>query len=118
MSDRLASEYGLHPVYKKEFHQVFEEFHEQPEFAPLLQRMRVVDANGESQMDEDQWEAASTPISLHERCMRWRLIRYQISTLVSLLKNVERPFHDPVLRTSHVLDTPILLNEFPTLALL
>ncbi|KAI1788464.1 mRNA capping enzyme-domain-containing protein [Ganoderma leucocontextum] len=56
---QLASEYGLHPVYKKEFHQVFEEFHEQPEFAPLLQRMRVVDSNGESQMDEDQWEAAN-----------------------------------------------------------
>ncbi|KAM5542557.1 hypothetical protein V8D89_003518 [Ganoderma adspersum] len=56
---QLASEYGLHPVYKKEFHQVFEEFHEQPEFAPLLQRMHVVDANGESQMDEDQWEAAN-----------------------------------------------------------
>ena len=55
----LASEYGLHPIYKKEFHQVFEEHHEQPEFAPLLQRMHVVDANGESQMDEDQWEAAS-----------------------------------------------------------
>ena len=38
---------------------MFEEHHEQPEFAPLLQRMHVVDANGESQMDEDQWEAAS-----------------------------------------------------------
>ncbi|TBU45882.1 mRNA capping enzyme-domain-containing protein [Dichomitus squalens] len=56
---QLAAEYGLHPIYKKEFHQVFEEHHEQPEFAPLLQRMRVVDANGESQMDEDQWEAAN-----------------------------------------------------------
>ena len=38
---------------------MFEEHQEQPEFAALLQRMRVVDANGESQMDEDQWEAAS-----------------------------------------------------------
>ncbi len=58
-------------MYKKEFHQIFEEFHEQPEFAPLLQRMRVVDANGESQMDEDQWEAASTSVSMHEHCICW-----------------------------------------------
>ena len=47
-------------VYKKEFHEIFEEHSEHAEFAPLLQRMHVVDANGESQMDEDQWEAAST----------------------------------------------------------
>ncbi|KAH9932160.1 guanine-N(7)-methyltransferase [Amylocystis lapponica] len=56
---RMAAEYGLHPVYKKEFHEVFEEHHEHPEFGPLLVRMKVVDANEESQMDEDQWEAAS-----------------------------------------------------------
>ena len=46
-------------VYKKEFHEIFEEHSEHAEFAPLLQRMHVVDANGESQMDEDQWDAAS-----------------------------------------------------------
>ena len=46
-------------LYKKEFHHIFEEHEDHPEFAPLLQRMHVVDANGESQMDEDQWEAAS-----------------------------------------------------------
>ena len=57
---RLAAEYGLHPFYKKEFHEVFEEFQEHPEFKPLLQRMNVIDANGETEMDEDQWEAAST----------------------------------------------------------
>ncbi|KAI0695410.1 mRNA capping enzyme-domain-containing protein [Cerioporus squamosus] len=56
---RMASEYGLELVYKKEFHQIFEEHSELPEFAPLLQRMHVVDSNGESQMDEDQWEAAN-----------------------------------------------------------
>ena len=55
----LAAEYGLHQVYKEEFHTVFEEHHEHSEFAQLLQRMHVVDANGESQMDEDQWDAAS-----------------------------------------------------------
>ncbi|KAI0747663.1 mRNA capping enzyme-domain-containing protein [Daedaleopsis nitida] len=55
----LASEYGLELVYKKEFHHIFEEHQDHPEFAPLLQRMHVVDANGESAMDEDQWEAAN-----------------------------------------------------------
>ncbi len=29
------------------------------EFGPLLEKMKVVDSKGESQMDEDQWEAAS-----------------------------------------------------------
>lgn len=57
---RLAAEYGLHPIYKKEFHEVFEEFQEHSEFKPLLQRMNVIDANGETEMDEGQWEAAST----------------------------------------------------------
>lgn len=59
-TSRLAEEYNLYPVYKKEFHEVFEEFHEHPEFRSLLQRMNVVDTNGETEMDEDQWEAAST----------------------------------------------------------
>jgi hypothetical protein len=57
---RLAAQYDLYPTYRKEFHELFEEFHEHPEFKPLLQRMNVVDANGETEMDEDQWEAAST----------------------------------------------------------
>ncbi|KAI0350092.1 hypothetical protein OH77DRAFT_1102371 [Trametes cingulata] len=56
---QMAAEYGLHPVYKEEFHDVFNEHHEHEEFGQLLQRMHVVDANGESQMDEDQWEAAN-----------------------------------------------------------
>ncbi|KAI0328103.1 hypothetical protein GY45DRAFT_1029121 [Cubamyces sp. BRFM 1775] len=56
---QLAAEYDLHPVYKKEFHEIFEEHHEHEEFGQLLQRMHVVDADGESQMDEDQWEAAN-----------------------------------------------------------
>ncbi|THH19669.1 hypothetical protein EUX98_g8726 [Antrodiella citrinella] len=53
-----AAEYGLHVKYKKEFHQVFADNQEHADFGPLLQRMRVVDGNGESHMDEDQWEAA------------------------------------------------------------
>ncbi|KAI0831777.1 mRNA capping enzyme-domain-containing protein [Trametes gibbosa] len=56
---QLAAEYGLHVIYKGEFHDVFSENHEHEEFGPLLQRMHVVDANGESQMDDDQWEAAN-----------------------------------------------------------
>ncbi|KAI0373343.1 hypothetical protein BV20DRAFT_1050237 [Pilatotrama ljubarskyi] len=56
---QMAAEHGLHPVYKEEFHDVFKEHHEHEEFGQLLQRMHVVDANGESQMDEDQWEAAN-----------------------------------------------------------
>jgi len=55
----MASEYGLSPIYKEEFHQVFEEHQEHPEFKPLLERMKVVDSDGASAMDEDQWEAAS-----------------------------------------------------------
>lgn len=56
---RLAAEYGLYLRYKKEFHEVFSENQKHRDFGPLLQHMKVVDANGESQMDEDQWEAAS-----------------------------------------------------------
>ena len=38
---------------------MFEEHQGHAEFGPLLERMKVVDKDGESQMDEDQWEAAS-----------------------------------------------------------
>lgn len=55
----MAKEYGLFVKYKEEFHEVFSENQEHPEFGPLMLRMKVVDANGESSMDEDQWEAAS-----------------------------------------------------------
>ena len=47
-------------MYKEEFHKIFVAEREHREFKPLLQRMKVVSASGESQMDEDQWEAAST----------------------------------------------------------
>ncbi|EIW60733.1 mRNA (guanine-N7)-methyltransferase [Trametes versicolor FP-101664 SS1] len=59
---QMAAEFGLHQIYKGEFHDVFDQHHEHEEFGPLLQRMHVVDANGESQMDEDQWEAANVYI--------------------------------------------------------
>jgi len=60
---QMAADYKLYPVYKEEFHQVFEEHQEHPEFKPLLVRMKVVDTNGESAMDEDQWEAANIYIA-------------------------------------------------------
>ncbi|KAJ3484219.1 hypothetical protein NLI96_g5781 [Meripilus lineatus] len=60
---KLAAEYSLHPVYMKEFHEVFEDNQEHKEFGPLLEKMKVVDSNGESQMDEDQWEAANIYIA-------------------------------------------------------
>jgi mRNA (guanine-N7-)-methyltransferase len=55
----LAAEYSLYPIYKEEFHQIFAEHSEQEEFKELMVRMKVVDANGESSMNEDQWEAAN-----------------------------------------------------------
>jgi mRNA (guanine-N7-)-methyltransferase len=60
MSNRVASEYSLTPIYRKEFHEVFTENQNEPEFKQLLVKMGVVDAQGESAMDEDQWDAAST----------------------------------------------------------
>ncbi len=55
----MAADYGLFPVYKEVFHHVFEEHQDHPDFKPLLVRMKVVDDEGASAMDEDQWEAAS-----------------------------------------------------------
>ena len=62
--NRTAAEFSLYPIYMKEFHEVFAENREHREFGPLLEKMKVVNAKGESQMDEDQWEAASTCFSL------------------------------------------------------
>ncbi|KAL0947134.1 hypothetical protein HGRIS_013265 [Hohenbuehelia grisea] len=60
---QLAREYGLEPRYKAEFHQVYEQHQEHPEFKPLLTRMKVVDSHGDSSMDEVQWEAANIYIA-------------------------------------------------------
>ena len=62
LSFRMAAEYKLFPVYKEEFHHVFQEHQEH--YKPLMVRMKVVNDNGESAMDEDQWEAASKPLLL------------------------------------------------------
>lgn len=55
----LARDYGLFPVYKEEFHNIFSKEQNDRDFGPLLQRMKVVHPDGTSQMDEDQWEAAN-----------------------------------------------------------
>ncbi|KAF7322820.1 mRNA cap guanine-N7 methyltransferase [Mycena chlorophos] len=60
---QLAAEYGLHPVYKEEFHDIFSEHQDHAEFGPLMVKMKVVDSNGESAMDEAQWEAANIYIA-------------------------------------------------------
>ncbi|KAJ3891371.1 mRNA capping enzyme-domain-containing protein [Lentinula edodes] len=59
----MAAEYDLQLLYKEEFHDVFSEHRDHPEFGPLMVRMRVMDVNGESSMDEDQWEAANIYIA-------------------------------------------------------
>ena len=45
--------------YRKEFHDIFTEFSDHSEFGPLMTRMQVVDGQGDSKIDEEQWEAAS-----------------------------------------------------------
>lgn len=49
---------------------MFEEFQDHSEFKPLLQKMNVIDANGETEMNDEQWEAASTLSlsALHDLC--------------------------------------------------
>ncbi|KAJ8587989.1 guanine-N(7)-methyltransferase [Rhizopogon salebrosus TDB-379] len=59
----MAAEYGLHPVYKKEFHEVFEENREREEFKTLMVRMGVCDASGASSMEDDEWEAVNIYIA-------------------------------------------------------
>jgi len=58
--DSLAAEYGLRLLYKKEFHEIFAEEQDHKEYGPLLTRMKVRTPEGDSDLDEDQWEAAST----------------------------------------------------------
>ncbi|KIL68637.1 hypothetical protein M378DRAFT_158475 [Amanita muscaria Koide BX008] len=60
---QMAAEYKLRLLYKQEFHRVFEEHQDHQEFGPLMVRMKVVDSDGASAMDEDQWEAANLYIA-------------------------------------------------------
>lgn len=55
----LAREYGLELVYRKTFNDILVEEQASTDFGPLLGKMGVINAVGDSAMDEDQWEAAS-----------------------------------------------------------
>ena len=55
--------------YRKEFHDMFTEFSQHSEFGPLMTRMQVVDAQGDSKMDEEQWEAASESSLVYRTCL-------------------------------------------------
>ncbi|KAK8861479.1 hypothetical protein IAR55_002300 [Kwoniella newhampshirensis] len=57
--ESLAMEYKLRLVYKKPFHDILQEEQGSRDFGPLLGKMGVVNADGESAMDADQWEAAN-----------------------------------------------------------
>lgn len=50
--------------YRKTFNEVLQEEQSSRDFGPLLSRMGVVDENGQSAMDANQWEAASESIAL------------------------------------------------------
>lgn len=47
-------------TFHEDFQRIFVEERADADFAKLLQRMRVVDRDGETEMTVDQWEAAST----------------------------------------------------------
>ncbi|GAA5938271.1 hypothetical protein JCM3775_002933 [Rhodotorula graminis] len=54
----VAAEYGLSPVYCADFSSIFADEQEDPHFATLLRRMKVMDDEGNAEMDEDQLDAA------------------------------------------------------------
>ena len=59
----IAKQHNLRLLYKRDFHHIYLEESEHPEYKPLLRRMKVVNEREESAMDEEQWDAAgaSTP---------------------------------------------------------
>ncbi|POY74336.1 hypothetical protein BMF94_2530 [Rhodotorula taiwanensis] len=54
----LAQEYGLELRFHADFQTVFAEEQGDPYFSNLLRRMKVMDAEGNAEMDEDQLDAA------------------------------------------------------------
>jgi len=59
----IAKQHNLRLLYKRQFHHIYLEEREHPEYGPLLRKMKVVNEREESAMDEEQWDAAgaSTP---------------------------------------------------------
>ncbi|RGB32408.1 guanine-N(7)-methyltransferase domain-containing protein [Rhizophagus diaphanus] len=54
---KLAQQYGLELIYKKRFHDLYNEFKEETHYRELLYSMRVIDKRGEDEMSDDEWEA-------------------------------------------------------------
>lgn len=44
-------------MYKKRFHDLYNEFKEETHYRELLYSMRVIDKRGEDEMSDDEWEA-------------------------------------------------------------
>ncbi|CAE7078998.1 unnamed protein product [Rhizoctonia solani] len=59
----LSLEYGLKVIHQSDFHDIFALERRDPEFGPLLQTMKVVNSRGETEMSEDQWQAANIYIA-------------------------------------------------------
>ncbi|WVQ78726.1 hypothetical protein IAT38_000813 [Cryptococcus sp. DSM 104549] len=57
--ESLAYEYGLKLVYRRNFADILDEEKGTRDFGPLLGKMGVINDDGESAMDVDQWEAAN-----------------------------------------------------------
>ncbi|GAA98282.1 uncharacterized protein L969DRAFT_93117 [Mixia osmundae IAM 14324] len=57
--EQLAAEYSLKTVYRAEFHELFESNQHDKRGAESLQRMRVVNDQGQSDMTLELWEAAN-----------------------------------------------------------
>jgi len=55
----LALEYRLQFHYKRSFHELFVDHKDSAEFGKLLERMRVVNSQGESELTEEMWEACN-----------------------------------------------------------
>lgn len=56
---RMAREYRLRCIYRRDFEDLFAEEMQDRESATLAERMNVVRKNGELMMDDGQWTAAN-----------------------------------------------------------
>ncbi|GAA5991141.1 hypothetical protein JCM11641_004044 [Rhodosporidiobolus odoratus] len=54
----LAAEYSLRPIYFDSFQSIFVNEQQDPHFSQLLRRMKVMDEEGNAEMDQDQLDAA------------------------------------------------------------
>ncbi|GAA6003206.1 hypothetical protein JCM10207_001799 [Rhodosporidiobolus poonsookiae] len=54
----LAAQYGLTPTYVADFQTIFADEQDDAHFRQLLRRMKVMDEEGNAEMDEDQLDAA------------------------------------------------------------